>query len=119
MARVRVFASGERARLVPDHVIEYEGYSKPGAGHLSNAYYRGEKILAGRREIHHASCRHLKAIGLTGGIAFVDKTTGEVRSVIRDLVKGAGKTIRETATVGPVIAKWRPLDREAAFGGDE
>jgi hypothetical protein len=78
-------------------------------GMLWRVTYEGKVILQKSRIPAFDACRYLLALGKTGNLVMF--RDGEPQLSV-DIVKGAGLTVTETPTTGPIFGLYRPFVRE-------
>ena len=93
----------------PTHHIEIEHIGYNAKGMLWQVTHEGRRILTKTRLPALDACRYLLALGKIGNLVMF--RNGELQLTV-DIVKGAGITVVENRTTGPIFGLYRPFVRE-------
>lgn len=86
------------------------GFTPTGERYMASL---GDDVLCRSvREPIFAACRALVARGLTGRAEFRRPGDAAAAMIVPDIVAAAGRTVRETATAGPFLTRYRPFSKD-------
>jgi hypothetical protein len=102
VTRINVVPSPRSRRSYVSHGCRYDVYLED-----------GERLLSKVNEPVYRACRALASRGVSGRLEVWRPGAGHADMIVRNITKGAERTIEETAKVGPRLRKRRPMTADA------